>query len=53
MSDKEKKILKNLADTLPKLDECGKSYLLGFGEGLAMKREAQKREAQRRKKVKR
>ena len=37
MQEKEKKILENFALIIPKLSESNKSYLLGLGEGMAMK----------------
>lgn len=37
MQEKEKKILENFALIIPKLSENNKSYLLGLGEGMAMK----------------
>ncbi len=35
MSEKERKILENVKDVLPKLNELEKERFLGFGEGLA------------------
>ena len=35
MSDREKKILDNLAETLPRLSDLERERLLGFGEGLS------------------
>ncbi len=37
MSEKEKKILKSLGETIPKMTEEEKSYLMGFGEGMAFR----------------
>lgn len=37
MQEKEKRILENFALIIPKLSESNKSYLLGLGEGMAMK----------------
>lgn len=37
MGDKEKQIIENFAVIIPKLTEADKSYLLGLGEGMAMK----------------
>ena len=37
MSEKETKILKTFALIIPKLSESDKSYLLGLGEGMAIK----------------
>ena len=37
MSEKEKQIIKTFASIIPKLSESDKSYLLGLGEGMAIK----------------
>lgn len=37
MSDKEIKIIQTFAEMIPKLSEADKSYLLGLGEGMAIK----------------
>lgn len=37
MSEKEKSILKIFAEIIPKLSESDKSYLIGLGEGMAIK----------------
>lgn len=44
MSDKEKKIMEIFARIIPKLSENDKSYLLGYGEGMAarVEREGEK-----------
>ena len=42
MSEREKQIIKTFALILPKLSESDKSYLLGLGEGLAIKVDAEK-----------
>ena len=34
LTEREQKILNNLAELLPRLDENGKNYLLGFGDCL-------------------
>jgi hypothetical protein len=39
ISDREKDILKNFSVIIPKLSDADKFYLLGLGEGLAMKKE--------------
>lgn len=39
MSEKEKQILDTFSSVLPKLSETDKSYLLGLGEGMAIKTE--------------
>lgn len=36
MSEKEKQIIKNIAEVLPFLDENKKNYLLGLGEGMVI-----------------
>ena len=41
MSEREKQIIKTFAIIIPKLSECDKSYLLGLGEGMAIKVESQ------------
>lgn len=42
MNEKEKKIIKKLSDTIPKLDDNKKNYILGVAEGMAMVRESEK-----------
>lgn len=42
MSEKEEGIIKKLFDTLPKLDDSKKNYILGVAEGMAMVRESEK-----------
>lgn len=42
MSEREKQIIKTFALILPKLSESDKSYLLGLGEGMAIKVDAEK-----------
>lgn len=37
MSEKEKKILESLGKTISKMTEEEKSYLMGFGEGMAFR----------------
>lgn len=37
MIEKEKQIIENFAVVIPKLSEADKSYLLGLGEGMAMR----------------
>lgn len=37
MKQKEKQIIENFAVVIPRLSESAKSYLLGLGEGMAMK----------------
>ena len=37
MSEKEKEILITFKNVLPKLSDTDKSYLLGLGEGMAIK----------------
>lgn len=44
MSEKEKEIIKKLSDTIPKLDDNKKNYILGVAEGMAMVRESEKTE---------
>jgi hypothetical protein len=39
MSEREKKILAQLASAIPKLDENKQNYILGVAEGMAMVRE--------------
>lgn len=41
MSEREKKIIETFALILPKLSDSDKSYLLGLGEGMAIKVNAQ------------
>lgn len=42
MSEREKQIIKTFALILPRLSESDKSYLLGLGEGMAIKVDAEK-----------
>lgn len=42
MSEREKQIIETFALIIPKLSENDKSYLLGLGEGMAIKVDAQK-----------
>lgn len=44
MSEKEKQILDTFSSVLPKLSETDKSYLLGLGEGMAIKTERDDRD---------
>lgn len=37
MSEKEKQIIETFSNVMPKLSEKDKSYLLGLGEGMAIK----------------
>jgi len=37
MTEEEKKILKNFAVIIPQLSETDKSYLIGLGEGMALR----------------
>lgn len=37
MLEKEKKIIETFSQIIPKLSESDKSYLLGLGEGIAIK----------------
>lgn len=37
MTEKEKKIFETFGQLIPKLSESDKSYLLGLGEGMAIK----------------
>ncbi len=39
MSEKERMILETFGKIIPKLSESDKSYLLGLGEGMAIKTE--------------
>ncbi len=43
MSEKEKRIIETFALIIPKLSENSKNYLLGFGEGMAVKVELQEK----------
>lgn len=40
MSEKEKQIIEIFASIIPKLSESDKSYLIGLGEGMAIKVES-------------
>lgn len=44
MSEKEKQIIEKFALVIPKLSESDKNYLLGLGEGMAIKVESQEKQ---------
>lgn len=44
MSEKEKRIIETFALIIPKLSESDKSYLLGLGEGMAIKANMQEKD---------
>lgn len=48
MTEKEKKILKNFALIIPQLSETDKSYLIGLGEGMALRTGQNQRPVKRR-----
>lgn len=55
MSEKQKQILDTLASVLPNMSDEKQSYLLGFGEGMAVmqkKEDANKNASDKRKKRK-
>ena len=43
MVEREKDILRQISETLPKLDKDKQSYILGVAEGMAIIRESEKR----------
>ena len=43
MNENEKDILRQISETLPKLDKDKQSYVLGVAEGMAIVRESEKR----------
>ena len=45
MSEREKQIIGTCALIIPKLSESDKSYLLGVGEGMAIKVESQEKKS--------
>ena len=47
MSEREKQIIETFALIIPKLSESDKSYLLGLGEGMAIKVDAQKQDKEK------
>lgn len=47
MSEQEKEIIRKLSDTIPKLDDNKKNYILGVAEGMAIARETEKSESDR------
>ena len=51
MSEKEKKIMQTFARLIPKLSTSDKSYLLGLGEGMALKLEKQENKVEQMKSV--
>lgn len=40
MSEKEKEIIKTVADALPKMSEHDKGYFLGYAEAMASQKDA-------------
>ncbi len=44
MSDKEKEIIKTVAEALPNMSERDKGYFLGYAEALASKSEDKEKE---------
>lgn len=44
MSEKEKDIIKTVADALPKMDERSKGYFLGYAEAMAAQKGDEKPE---------
>lgn len=42
MSEQEKEIIRKLSDTIPKLDDNKKNYILGVAEGMAIAKEAER-----------
>ncbi len=47
MSEKEKQIIETFALIIPKLSENDKSYLLGLGEGMAIKANVQEHDSEK------
>lgn len=47
MSEREKQIIETFALIIPKLSESDKSYLLGLGEGMAIKVDAQRQDEEK------
>lgn len=47
MSEREKQIIRTFALIIPKLSENDKSYLLGLGEGMAIKVELQEKKIEK------
>lgn len=47
MLDREKQIIETFAVIIPKLSESDKSYLLGLGEGMAIKTESQEKKIEK------
>ena len=45
MSEREKQSIETFALIIPKLSESDKSYLLGLGEGMAIKVESQEKKS--------
>ena len=45
MSEQEKEIIRKLSDTIPKLDDNKKNYILGVAEGMAIARETRNEES--------
>lgn len=46
LEEKEKKIIENFALLIPKLSESDKSYLLGLGEGMAIRFDVSQKNAE-------
>lgn len=49
MSEKEKEIIRTVADALPKMSERDKGYFLGYAEALASKKDEEEREEEKEK----
>lgn len=49
MSEKDKKILKSIAEGIKDMEEKNKEYLLGIGEGLRLARKKEQEKEERRK----
>ena len=47
MSEKEKKTLERISDTVQKLDSDKQQYILGVAEGMAIMREAENKTEER------
>ena len=45
MSEKEKEIIKNISDAIPKLDAAGRNYILGMAEGMIVSKQLANSEA--------
>lgn len=44
MSEKEKKIIEAITESIPKMDDMSKGYFLGYAEAMARQKEKEEKE---------